>query len=120
MPPWLSILIAVIVPLLTLWANAWVNMKIKFAPDEGTAKQELKGLVSRIFEWIMNVLLFAVLIHEVFFVSEPLTRFAVFGIALQVGVLTLILVFYVFNRLARLLERSIRTIESQVRHRGNP
>jgi hypothetical protein len=123
MPPWLRDLIPVVVPVLAVMVNAVISMKIRFAPDEATAARELKGLASRIIQWILNAGIVALLVYELFS-SEPLTRLAVFEIALQVGVLTLIVVLFVINRFANLLKLSIesqvRTIESQVHHNRNP
>jgi hypothetical protein len=119
MSPWVSILTSVVVPFLAVAVNAVINMTIRFAPDEATATRRLKDFALRIIQWILNAGLIAVLLREVIS-SEPLTRLAVFAIALQVGVLILIVVFYMFNRLTRALEHAVRTAESQVRQRGNP
>jgi hypothetical protein len=94
---WTSLLVPVLIAVLTIAVNAVVNIKIKFAPSAEAATRDVKEFALRIFQWILNIGLVFVLLREVLS-SEPLTRLAVFAIALQVTVLMLVIVMYAMNR----------------------
>lgn len=98
--------------------NAVVNIKIKFASSAEAATRDVKAFALRVFQWVLNIGLVFVLLREVLS-SEPLTRPAVFAIALQVGVLMLVIVMYAMNRVIYVFKSFIsnlqRVVESQAR-----
>jgi hypothetical protein len=113
-----SPLMAVLIAILTIAVNALVNIKIKFAPSAEAATRDVKEFALRVFQWTLNVGLIFVLLREVLS-SEPLTRLAVFGIALQVSVLMLVIVMYAMNRVIYAFKHFVsslkRVVESQAR-----
>jgi hypothetical protein len=108
MPSWLSVLVPLIIAVITVTVNAVVNIKIKFAPDAQTAFRDLKDTALRVFQWILNAVLVFQLLRQVFS-SEPLTRVAVFAIALHVAVLMLIVVLHMFSRIISVLEQLVHS-----------
>jgi len=88
MPPWLSIALPIVMPVLAVAAAAVINLKIRFAPSRDAAAQELKLLALRVGQWIFNLSAVGFIGYNLFLQvssSEPLTRAAVFAIAVGVA-----------------------------------
>lgn len=112
MPYWFLLLIPFAVAALTVTVNAAVNIKIKFAPDADAATHELKALALRALSWILNVAVVGILAKDVLS-AEPLSRLAVFRITLEVGVLSLVMVFHFIHRVLDIIGSML---EVQLRH----
>jgi hypothetical protein len=98
MQTWVTVVTPLAVAILTVAVNAVVNIKIKFAPNAEAPTREVKALVLRALQWLLNLVTVGALINNVVS-GEPVTRLAVFTIALQVAVLGLIVAFYLIERI---------------------
>ncbi len=105
MPPWLPITLQIVMPVLAVVATAVINLKIRFAPSQDAAKQELQLLAFRIIQGISTLSLIGFLIYDIFFSNEPLTRFAVFSIAYSVSAPLVQLAFFIVSRIAKSIDR---------------
>lgn len=120
MPLWLAIVLPLAVMGLTVTVNAIVNIKVKFAPDAATANRELKALggavvqwVLKVVQWVLNLGMVWLLISDITS-TEPLTRMAVFKIAVDVATLTLVVVSYFILRVLHLIKRVIEVQHEHV------
>ena len=75
----------IVMTVLAVVAAAVINLKIKFAPSRDAAAQELKDLALRVVQWNSNLAVGGFLVYPVFFSNEPVTRVAVFTIAVEVA-----------------------------------
>ena len=98
----MSIVVTALIAALTIAANAVVNLKIKFAPDQATASRDLKSLGLRLLSLVLNVAI-AVNLYIQVVSAEPLTRHVVFDIALGVAVLLFSVTTFFMNRLMSLV-----------------
>ena len=108
-----SIIVAVLVALITVTLNAFVNVTIKFSPDRKTAFEQLRGLIINAAGVLANLWLVISLGLELFS-SEPVTRRSVVLIALSVGTLTLSIVYYLLRGVFRVQQMTVHALERQV------
>lgn len=109
-----TVIYSVIAAVIVIPLTAYVNIKIKFAPDEKEATKHLKNLMLNIVLLLSNAFIVYLLFKEVQS-PEPVTRKSILNIAL----LTSILLFFIFSYLIRLLLDVILTLTaSQLRHLG--
>ncbi len=104
MSPWITVALA----LVTIAANAAVSIKIKFAPDAVSASKDLKKMALRVGSWALNAYI-AYNLYRSVNSPEPVTRVAVFNIALGVGVLLFALIASVLHRVFGLIESMVHT-----------
>jgi hypothetical protein len=113
---WLPVIIQIAIAVLVVIANK----KIRFAPNEEVATEELKQLAFRVMPWILNLIAFGIIVYSLFsniFSNEPLTRATIFSIAFSVGnllfLVTMLSITYIYARInarINLLYSSIRSI----------
>ena len=95
----MSLLITAVIAILTIAANATINIKIKFAPNAATASRELVALGLGIAGWVFNGLTMVGLVVAVAS-PAPVTRFVVFQIALSIAALLFSLGFLALKDLS--------------------
>src|SRR5438094_667900 len=76
---YLTIALAILMPLLACALNSWLNIKIKFAATAEEATRETRGVLLRVVNWISNVYMVAVLVWQLT-LSTPLTRLSLAAI----------------------------------------
>jgi hypothetical protein len=105
MPPWVPIAASAAVAVLAIGVTAAINIRIKFAPDAATASREVRTLVLRIVQWLANGYL-AISLALAVLSAQPVTRAAVFQIALSTTVLVSLAIVALVNE----MNSTIRTI----------
>ncbi len=86
MPPWLPVVVAVLIAALSVTANAIISTTVKFAPDADTAGRELKRMASLVVSWLATIAVGVSLAYQVTR-SGFATKIDVLLIAAQVAVL---------------------------------
>jgi hypothetical protein len=74
----LTIALAISVPFVIAALNAWLNIKIKFAPDAAHAAHEVKLVCRKVFLWIANAYSAGVIVW--LFVFWPIDRLFILAV----------------------------------------
>lgn len=106
--------VPIVVAALTAFVTALITITAKFAPSEAEAISGFKSLGARIFYYCWAAWLLYTLAKEVIS-PEPITRVAVFSIAIYTTCLGIFFIFFLLKDIAKVLKR---IIELHSKHQG--
>lgn len=106
--------VPIVVAVLTAFATALITVTAKFAPSEAKAISGLRGLGAPIFYYCWAAWLLYMLTREVIS-PEPITRVAVFSIAIYTTCLGIFFMFFLLKGITKVLKQ---IIELHSKHQG--